>query len=138
MAIGSGCVRQAAALPIRGERVCLVLSRRGKRWVIPKGCIERGQTAGETALQESWEEAGLIGVLSRQPVGSYRYRKCGQTYLVTVFLMAVTDAAKEWPEEHRRNRRWVNASRAVEHITNRGLRQLLRRVLVTHPHQLIA
>jgi 8-oxo-dGTP pyrophosphatase MutT (NUDIX family) len=56
---------------LRSGKVCLVQSRSGKRWVIPKGCIERGQTALETALQEAWEEAGLMGVPKAEPVGSY-------------------------------------------------------------------
>ena len=42
-----------------------ITSRNGKRWVIPKGWIDPGQTAGETALQEAWEEAGLTGALER-------------------------------------------------------------------------
>jgi 8-oxo-dGTP pyrophosphatase MutT (NUDIX family) len=122
-------IRQAAAIPIRSQRVCLVLSRSGKRWVIPKGHIERGQTAGETALQEAWEEAGLIGALRRQPVGSYHYRKCGQTFHVTVFLMEVTDAADDWPEDGRRTRRWLRTDRALAYVNHSGLRRLLRRVL---------
>jgi len=125
----SSSIRQAAAIAIRARRVCLVLSRSGKRWVIPKGRIERGQTAGETALQEAWEEAGLIGALRRQPVGSYHYRKCGRTFHVTVFFMEVTAAADSWPEEARRIRRWVPTERALGHISHNGLRRLLRRVL---------
>ena len=124
-------IRQAAAIPIRSSRVCLVLSRSGKQWVIPKGRIEPGQTAGETALQEAWEEAGLIGVLRRQPVGSYHYTKCGRTFHVTVFLMEVTDAAEAWPEESRRTRRWVRSERVSSRIGNRGLRRLLGRVLAS-------
>src|SRR5262245_17445465 len=64
-------VRQAAAIPIRAGQVCMVLSSNGRRWVVPKGCIEPGQTAGETALREAWEEAGLVGALRPEPVGSY-------------------------------------------------------------------
>ena len=68
-------IRQAAALPLRRGRVCLITSRNGKRWVIPKGWIEPGQTAGETALQEAWEEAGLAGAIEGEPIGSYLYEK---------------------------------------------------------------
>ncbi len=66
-------VRQAAVIAIREGRICMVLSSGGKRWVVPKGCIEPGQTAGETALEEAWEEAGLVGVLGPEPIGSYLY-----------------------------------------------------------------
>ena len=48
-------VRQAAAIPVKDGQVCLVTSRSGKRWVIPKGCLEPGKTAGEiieAALQD--------------------------------------------------------------------------------------
>ena len=44
-------IRQAAALPIKGGKACIITSSNGKRWVIPKGLIEPGQTAGETALR---------------------------------------------------------------------------------------
>ena len=40
-------IRQAAALPLRGSKACVITSSNGKRWVIPKGLIEPGQTAGE-------------------------------------------------------------------------------------------
>jgi 8-oxo-dGTP pyrophosphatase MutT (NUDIX family) len=60
-------IRQAAVIPVRSGRVCLVSSSGGKRWVVPKGHIEPGQAAGETALLEAWEEAGLLGALHREP-----------------------------------------------------------------------
>src|SRR5262249_19062195 len=75
MASVSDVIRQAAAIPLKAGQICLVTSSSGKRWVIPKGIIDPGKTAGEIALQEAWEEAGLVGVLQPQPVGSYRYEK---------------------------------------------------------------
>jgi 8-oxo-dGTP pyrophosphatase MutT (NUDIX family) len=128
MPISSGPVRQAAAIPLRGEQVCLVTSRSGKRWVIPKGCLEPGMTAGEIALQEAWEEAGLSGVLRQEPVGSYVYEKSGLIYHVTVFFMEVTHAARDWPERSSRDRRWVSPELAVERIEDHGLRELIRGV----------
>jgi 8-oxo-dGTP pyrophosphatase MutT (NUDIX family) len=122
-------IRQAAAIPVRAGRICLVLSSGGKRWVVPKGRIERGQTAGETALWEAWEEAGLVGGLRPGPVGSYVYEKYGRTCHVTVFLLEVTGLTDAWPECHRRLRRWVRPRRAAVHIKNRALRKLLRKVL---------
>jgi 8-oxo-dGTP pyrophosphatase MutT (NUDIX family) len=122
-------VPQAAVIASQDGRVCLVLSRSGKRWVTPKGRIEAGQSAGETALQEAWEEAGILGLLERDPVGSYSYQKCGQSYHVTVFLMHVTGVADSWPEKHRRPRRWVRPRRALLDIEQPGLRRLMSLVL---------
>src|SRR5262245_17544943 len=126
-------VPQAAVLPMRAGRVCLVLSTSGKRWVIPKGRIERRQTAGETALREAWEEAGLVGLLQRKPVGSYRYEKCGRDFHVTVFFMKVTEVADSFPEQDRRVRRWVRADRALRYVGDPALRRVLRRALTGGP-----
>src|SRR4051794_39142176 len=92
-----GVIRQAGGIPVNDGQVCVVSSRGGKRWVVPKGCLEPGKTAGEIALQEAWEEAGLVGVLEPEPVGSYFYEKAGFTCYVTVFLLRVTRTAEDWP-----------------------------------------
>ena len=55
--------RQAATIPVRDGRVCLVTSSNGRRWVLPKGQIDPGHTPAEAALVEAWEEAGLVGAL---------------------------------------------------------------------------
>ncbi len=125
MAIASEYLRQAAAIPVLGNRVCLVTSSNGKRWVVPKGLIDPGQTAGETALNEAWEEAGLVGALSREPVGTYLYSKLGRTYHVVVYLMRVTEAAEQWPEKNLRRRVWVPVEKAIEQIEDAGLRELI-------------
>jgi 8-oxo-dGTP pyrophosphatase MutT (NUDIX family) len=126
MASSPDCIRQAAAIPVRGGRVCLVTSSSGNRWVIPKGHLEPGKTAGEVALQEAWEEAGLAGVLQPDPVGTYLYEKFGNLYHVTVFLMYVTEAADAWPEDTQRRRAWVDAETALARVHEKGLRELIR------------
>ncbi len=122
-------IRQAGAIPLRNGRLCLVTSRNGKRWVIPKGLIEPGQTAGETALQEAWEEAGLVGALEPEPVGSYLYDKYGGTCHVTVFLLRVADVAQNWPERDSRQRIWVSPTGALRRIDDPGLADVLRGAL---------
>ena len=98
---------QAAAMPVRAGRVCVVTSRRGKSLVAPKGCLEHGRTAEQIALQEAWEEAGLIGRLHSQPIGSYRYEKASTRFEVVMFLMDVITVVKDWPELRRRSRHWL-------------------------------
>ncbi len=130
MATDFDFVRQAAAIPIRNNKVCLVTSSNGKRWVIPKGLIDPGSTAGETALNEAWEEAGLVGSLSSEPVGTYLYKKLGRTYHVIVFLMQVTRATAVWPERDLRRRIWIGVDSALEHIEDEGLRELIEAAVV--------
>jgi 8-oxo-dGTP pyrophosphatase MutT (NUDIX family) len=112
-------------------QVCLVSSRSGKRWVIPKGCLETGKTASEIALQEAWEEAGLVGRLQPDPVGSYLYDKAGVTCHVLVFLLHVTQVCDHWPEESFRERCWVTPAQAVSRIEDRGLCEIIRGTLTT-------
>jgi 8-oxo-dGTP pyrophosphatase MutT (NUDIX family) len=132
MAIASEFIRQAAALPVRNGRICLVTTSNGKRWVIPKGLIEPGQTACETALQEAWEEAGLVGVLDQEPVGSFLYDKWSGTCHVVVFLMQVTEVAQNWPESDLRRRSWLSTAGALERIEDPGLADIVRLALGKH------
>jgi 8-oxo-dGTP pyrophosphatase MutT (NUDIX family) len=123
-------IGQAGVVAIREDRVCIISSRGGKRWLVPRGCCEHGRTQGQTALQEAWEEAGLVGVLERDPVGSYLYRKAGGLYHVTLFRMRVTGVARDWPERPHRRRLWLAPEAALARIADRGLRDILRTALL--------
>jgi 8-oxo-dGTP pyrophosphatase MutT (NUDIX family) len=119
-------IPQAAAIPLRDGRVCLVTSRRGRRWVVPKGTLEPGRTAAEIALQEAWEEAGLLGVLG-PAMGTYQYEKYGGICMVTVFPMSVREVQREWPERAERKRAWLLPEEAVDLIDEPALRELILR-----------
>jgi 8-oxo-dGTP pyrophosphatase MutT (NUDIX family) len=131
-------ISQAAAIPIARGQFCLITSRNRKRWLVPKGCLEPDKTLDEIAVQEAWEEAGLIGVLQPNPVGSYSYEKSGDQYRVTVFLMDVTQISDEWPEQFMRSRRWVSPRQALAEVQEPGLRRLLRRVVNNMPRAVTA
>jgi 8-oxo-dGTP pyrophosphatase MutT (NUDIX family) len=126
MAIDTQTIRQSAAIPLRSGQVCLVTSASGKRWVIPKGCLEPGKTAGEIALQEAWEEAGLVGLLTPEPVGTYLYEKLGSVHHVLVYVLQVTEAAESWPEDGWRQRTWLKPTQALNRLTDPGLKEILR------------
>jgi 8-oxo-dGTP pyrophosphatase MutT (NUDIX family) len=102
---------QYAALPYRltGRRlsILLVSSRGTRRWVIPKGWPMTGCKPHEAAATEAHEEAGLIGQIADQPLGSYRYMKeikPGQSIAVQVivFPFAVEAKAETFKEEGHR------------------------------------
>jgi 8-oxo-dGTP pyrophosphatase MutT (NUDIX family) len=126
-------IEQAAAIPVYDGRVCLVTSRTGRRWVIPKGKIDPGHTAAEAARIEAWEEAGLLGTLGRVPVGGYEYEKYGRAHRVSVFVMRVSEAKDEWPECRERQREWLSVDEAAERIEEPELRDLLRSVFEEQP-----
>jgi 8-oxo-dGTP pyrophosphatase MutT (NUDIX family) len=125
-----GLLRQAAVVPLRNGQVCLVSSRSGKRWVVPKGCLEPGKTAGEIALQEAWEEAGLLGLLAPEPIGSYVYEKDGLLCYVIVFLLTVTEDVDSYPEVGLRHRLWLPMTQALARVDDLGLRDLIRGISI--------
>jgi len=122
-------VRQAAAIPVRDGLVCLITSSNGRRWVIPKGMMEPDKTSAEIALQEAWEEAGLVGALSAHPVGTYCYEKYDLTCHVTVYRMDVTEVQDNYPERALRRREWLSLDDAIERVEEPGLRDLLRQAM---------
>lgn len=121
-------LRQAAVIPLVDGQVGLVTSSSGRRWVVPKGMIDSGHSAGEAALVEAWEEAGLVGVLDPEPVGSYLYDKYGRTHHVLVYTLRVTEEAIDWPERDVRRREWVDPAEAVERVDEPGLKEIIASV----------
>jgi 8-oxo-dGTP pyrophosphatase MutT (NUDIX family) len=122
-------ILQAAAVPVRAGRLCLVTSKDGQRWGIPKGHLEPGKSLQEIALQEAWEEAGLSGELWPEPIGVYEYAKWGGTYRVSVFVLEVTAEAQSWPEAGQRHRTWLLPHQAIGSISRPQLRRLLKQTL---------
>ena len=55
-----------------------------------KGFPHRGESGGDAAVREAEEEAGLIGELTREPIGRYCYSKQVEHYEVDVYVMRVT------------------------------------------------
>ena len=124
----SNLVLQSAAVAIRKNLVCLVTTSSGKGWIIPKGHRESGDSSRKTARIEAWEEAGVVGPLHDEPVGTYVYERSGKTYRVTVYVMQVTTIFDRWPEDKKRKRRWLPFHSACRHIDHPKLRKLIRRV----------
>jgi len=119
-------IRQAAVLAVRDRQICMVTSRNGRRWVIPKGRIEPNQSERDAAQAEAWEEAGIMGTVENEPLGSFVYLKNGNEHHVVVFPMRVAIEREKWPECHFRRREWVPVEEALKRITEPELRMLVQ------------
>ncbi|WP_083607561.1 NUDIX domain-containing protein [Thalassospira sp. TSL5-1] len=128
--------RQSSVIPFRvkqdddaGENIeiLMTLSSSGKHFVIPKGAIDPGMSAVESAQKEAREEAGCIGTALEPAIGSYHYQKWGARCDVEVFAMKVTELLPEtdWEEAHR-GRKWVTLAQAIEIVREDGLRKILK------------
>jgi 8-oxo-dGTP pyrophosphatase MutT (NUDIX family) len=123
--------RQAAAIPYRIRKrrleVALVTTSRGKGWIVPKGSVDDGEGPREAAIREAEEEAGILGVLARKPLGRYRHVNGNGTCRVDVYLMRVTDVREHWLEEDVRERRWMRIREAAACL-RKELRQFVHAV----------
>ena len=90
-----------------------------------------GRKPAQAAAREAYEEAGLIGLVSRgKPVGHYRYRKrlrTGKfvTCEVAVFLLRVGRELTDWPESDQRVRAWFSLEVAAKLVAERDLAKLI-------------
>lgn len=124
---------QSAVLPYRivdGQiEIMIVASRRGTRWVVPKGVKEPELSPGDSAAKEAFEEAGVRGQVDERPIGHYDYEKWGGVCHVAVFPMAVSESVsdEEWEksEESHRHRRWVTVREARRLLDEKALRKFL-------------
>src|SRR5882762_10018332 len=129
---------QYGALPYRkngGARteVMLVTSRETHRWIIPKGWPHKGKAPHRSAAREAFEEAGVVGAVSRQSVGSFSYEKRLKrggvvACEVLVFALEVKRQSKEWPEKRERKVRWLSAKVAAKTVQDRELGKIIRRL----------
>lgn len=125
---------QYAALPYRlqdgSPLVALVTSRETKRWILPKGQVEKKLPPCRVAEKEAYEEAGLTGAISTDPYGvfdSFKRLKNGREIpcQIVVFLLEVTTELDKWPEQDQRERRWCSPGEAALLASEPGLVQLL-------------
>jgi 8-oxo-dGTP pyrophosphatase MutT (NUDIX family) len=123
--------RKAAVIPyrIRKERVevALVRTSNGKGWIVPKGSVDDDERPREAAIREAEEEAGLLGVLARKPLGRYLHVNGDGRYQVDVYLMRVTDVLEHWLEDKLRRRRWMRIPDAAACL-RKELRQFVHAV----------
>jgi phosphohistidine phosphatase len=125
----SNPLKQASAIPYRfrdGQpEFCLITSVSKGKWGFPKGIIDPGETAEQTAVKEAEEEAGVRGRIVGEPIGQYRYHKWGTTLLVSVYLMEVTEVDDDWEEAELRTRVWRGAEDTRAAVSRAELLPLL-------------
>ena len=108
------------------NKVLLVQSSSRKGWVLPKGGWEKDEkTASAAAAREAWEEAGIIVrvekdlgyILDTRPTGAVTKNAPKASY--QFFEGTVTEERSDWPEKHKRERRWYTYTQAKQLLAMR-------------------
>lgn len=107
---------------VNGGKIEILLIQDAKeRWTIPKGHIEDGENAAQTAEREINEETGLKEMELQGWLGkiNFRYRRQQSLVLMTTEIFLVhakgdTDDVK--PEEWMKGIKWFPATEALERI----------------------
>lgn len=126
---------QYGVVPVRraahgGLEVLLITSRDTRRWVVPRGNPIPGKSPAESAAQEAFEEAGIVGEVEPETIGAYAYekrRRLGAVVpaLVHLFRMRVAEERDDWPEKGQRERRWFAAEEAAAAVHETELARLI-------------
>lgn len=125
----SKAFKQSGVIPYRVNNgrieILLITSRDRRHWVIPKGGIPNGMSPPDSAAKEAWEEAGVIGQVDVKKLGSYKYRKRGKIYQVHMYLMPVEMVCEEYPEVGKRQRQWLEVTKAVRLVKKASLKRMI-------------
>jgi len=127
---------QYAALPYRRRahsrtQVMLVTSRETGRWIIPKGWPKKRTAPYASAAREALEEAGVVGEIGRDPIGSYSYKKRLKSGAVVacevhVFPLEVKNQQKKWLEKGEREFHWFSSTDAANAVQEPVLSDIIR------------
>lgn len=109
--------------------ILLIQDSKG-RWTIPKGHIEEGESARETAEREIREETGLQEMKVGSWLGkiNFRYRRGSSLVLMTteIFLVkAAGDTDKLQPEKWMTSLAWMPANEALDKIEYEDIGKLI-------------
>ena len=126
--IVSGCI----CLNSTKDKVVMISSSKHKhRWILPKGGNETDETEMETAIRETWEEAGVEGKIIKKlpvvldsrgqkaPVIKADFNESDGPVPKSefhFFEMQVEELSMEWPEQKKRERRWCTYSEAKHEL----------------------
>lgn len=113
------------------DKIIMISSSKHKnRWIVPKGGNELDESELETAVRETWEEAGVEGIIikklpvvldsrgSQAPVIKSEFDPDVATPKSEFhfFELQVDQLSTSWPEMKKRQRRWCTYSEAKHEL----------------------
>jgi ADP-ribose pyrophosphatase YjhB (NUDIX family) len=128
--------RSAGGVVTNDEGHVLVVSQRGTSWSLPKGHIDRGETALVAAQREIYEESGIRDLELVRELGSYERHRIGATdgndrselKVITMFLFRTREKKLQPIDADNPEARWVEKSQVAQLLTHRKDKEFFQRV----------
>ncbi|CDK26298.1 unnamed protein product [Kuraishia capsulata CBS 1993] len=138
--IVAGCI---ALSEDKHKVIMITSSKHTNRWILPKGGVEKDEITdySKAAERETWEEAGVLGVVTRELMVVHDFRFKGKKKGLNVdtiidgesipksefhfYEMTVEELATSWPEGNNRSRRWCTYSEAKHELIKARRLELL-------------
>ena len=97
----------------------LVKNKEGNRRIFPKGAIKKGEMPWLTAVRESYEEAGVLGEPTDEPLTVFPFTKGGKVKMVEAYLIRVGTTVEKHQKE--RDPKWFTPEEAQEQLSSNRL-----------------
>lgn len=101
----------------------LIVSTRNGNWGLPKGNLKNKLGPKKTALQEAYEEAGILGTIVDRKISIKINGK-----RMNFYPMEVKNEFSVWPESGWRKRRWIRQDEMSDYLNSNSLKSLLEKV----------
>lgn len=113
----------------KGELQVVLFQDVRDRWTIPKGHVEEGETAQETAIREVGEEVGLFGIIPICWLGkvNFRYRRQDKLILMTMQTYLFKAGKNDTPKKEKwmHDVKWFSFDEALELVEYEDIGKLM-------------
>ncbi len=114
-------MQQIGAFPFLFKKekmhIMIITSTSGKSWILPKGHPEDDLNKPQVAALETYEEAGINGLIfDRKLRKEFKREEGGRLVIYPLLIKTILD---NWPEESKRQRKLVSIKEALELVTKK-------------------
>jgi 8-oxo-dGTP pyrophosphatase MutT (NUDIX family) len=125
---------KAGTVPYRrsagGVEVLIITTSAGGHWILPMGKVKPGESPVQAASRETQEEAGIVVEVGWH-LGQFQWRNPAGDRETADFYLAEHVADVAWPENYKRERRWVALDEALTSALAPDFRSI---VAAARPH----
>ena len=95
-----------------GQTEVLLVSTKNNGWGVPKGNLMPELGKKKTALEEAYEEAGVLGEIDGDKKATIEH----PDWTLDLYPMKISKLLKKWPEMDWREREWVSLKKVKKKL----------------------